>query len=148
MYNTGDGSGDVARFEVFFDGDCPLCRREISMVRALDVRRRVRFTDIAASGFDPTGLGRTRAQLMARIHGRTADGGWVEGVEAFRQLYTALGVGLWPLVALTRLPGIRHALEAAYSWFARNRLRLTGRCDASCALPGRSGSATSAASRG
>jgi predicted DCC family thiol-disulfide oxidoreductase YuxK len=32
------------------------------------------------------------------------------------------------LVALTRLPGIRHMLDVAYAIFAKNRLRLTGRC--------------------
>ena len=121
-------------FEVFFDGDCPLCAREIDMIRALDRRGRLRFTDIAAPDFDPAPTGLTQAELMASIRGRMPSGEMVEGVEVFRQLYGA--VGLRPLIPLTRLPGIRHALDAAYSVFARNRLRLTGRCtDETCALP-------------
>ena len=41
-----------------------------------------------------------------------------------------------PTVAPTRLPGIAHALDWAYSTFAKHRLRLTGRClDGSCPLP-------------
>ncbi|MBO83798.1 MAG: thiol-disulfide oxidoreductase [Deltaproteobacteria bacterium] len=121
-------------FEVFFDGDCPLCTREIDMIRALDRRGRLRFTDIAAPGFDPTPTGLTHDELMASIRGRMPSGEMVEGVEVFRQLYGA--VGLRPLMPLTRLPGVRHALDAAYGVFARNRLRLTGRCtDETCALP-------------
>jgi predicted DCC family thiol-disulfide oxidoreductase YuxK len=121
--------------EVFFDGACPLCRREITWLRRLDGdRRRIRFTDIDAPGFVPGAVGRTRAELMARIHGRLPDGTLVTGVEVFRRLYAAVG---WrALVAVTRLPGIRHALDAAYAVFARHRLRLTGRCtDATCQAP-------------
>jgi predicted DCC family thiol-disulfide oxidoreductase YuxK len=64
---------------------------------------------------------------MDRIHGRLPDGTIVEGVEVFRRLYAAVGFG--PVVALTRLPGVAHLLDLAYRWFARNRLRLTGRCE-------------------
>jgi len=118
--------------EVFFDGDCPLCRREIAFVRRLDRRSRVRFVDIAQPSFDASVTGRTHEELMARIHARLPDGSLVEGVEVFRRMYAAAGLG--PLVALSRLPGISHLLEAGYRWFAKNRLRLTGRCDdATCA---------------
>jgi len=121
-------------FEVFFDGECPLCMREIRMLQRLDRRGRIRFTDIAAPDFNIASTGLTMDELMASIRGRLADGTPVEGVEVFRQLYGA--VGLAPLMPLTRLPGISHALDAAYDAFARNRLRLTGRCsDAGCALP-------------
>ena len=122
--------------QVFFDGECPLCLREIRLLAALDARRRrIRFTDIAAPGFDAAEWGTTQSHLMAEIAGRLPDGSWVRGVEVFRRLYTAIGLG--PLVALTRLPGVRHALDAAYRVFARNRLRWTGRCTPeACALDG------------
>jgi len=126
-------------FEVFFDGDCPLCCREIAFLRRLDRRRNaIRFTNIAEAGFTPSAHGLdelSRADLMARIHGRSSDGEIVEGVEVFRRLYAAVGFG--PLVALTRLRPIAALLDAGYRWFARNRLRLTGRCDGdTCLVPG------------
>jgi len=121
--------------EVFYDGDCPLCMREIRMLRRRDRAARIVFTDIAAPGFAAAAVGRTQAALMARIHGRLADGTWIEGVEVFRQLYTAIGFG--PIVRLTRLPGLAQLCALAYHLFAKNRLRLTGRCapDGSCAIP-------------
>lgn len=123
-------------FEVFFDGDCPLCVREIRMLQRLDRRSRVRFTDIARADFDARPTGRTWDELMARIHGRLPNGELVEGVEVFRRLYTAVGFG--PVVALTRLPGVRHLLDVAYRFFAKNRLRLTGRCEnGTCEVPRR-----------
>ena len=121
-------ASSVPAVEVFFDGACPLCAREVALVRRLDRHARVRFTDIADPSFDAHAIGRTQADLMARIQGRLPDGTFVEGVEVFRRMYAA--TGLAPLVALTRIPGVSHGLDAAYRWFAKNRLRLTGRCDA------------------
>ena len=121
--------------EVFFDGECPLCTREIRMLQRKDRAARIQFTDIAAPGFEADTYGMTQADLMARIHGRLADGTWIEGVEVFRQLYAAIG---WrTAAAITRLPGISHLVRLAYHLFAKNRLRLTGRCapDGACAVP-------------
>jgi predicted DCC family thiol-disulfide oxidoreductase YuxK len=122
--------------EVFYDGDCPLCMREIRMLQRLDRRRqRIEFTNIADKSFDPAAYGTTYADLMAKIQGRTLpDGRWIEGVEVFRQLYKAVGFG--PIVWITRLPLLSHLLSLGYHLFAKNRLRLTGRCiDDRCELP-------------
>ena len=74
---------------------------------------------------------------MARIHGVLSDGTRIVGVEVFRRADPAVGLG-W-LVAPTRWPLLRPLADAAYRWFARNRLRLTGRgevCTADrCGLP-------------
>ena len=112
--------------EVFYDGDCPLCMREIRLLRQLDQRQRVRFVDIAAEGFDAASVGVSWEALMERIYGRLPDGTLIEGVEVFRRLYAA--VGFASLVPLSRLPGIAQTLDLGYRWFAKNRLRLTGRC--------------------
>ncbi|MDZ4849898.1 MAG: DUF393 domain-containing protein [Pirellulaceae bacterium] len=119
------------RVEVFYDGDCPLCIREIKLLRWLDRKQRIRFTDIAAADFNATDFGKTRADFMNEILGRLPDKNgnpvqWIIGVEVFRQLYNAVGFGIlvWP----TRLPLVSHALNFGYRVFAKNRLRLTGRC--------------------
>jgi predicted DCC family thiol-disulfide oxidoreductase YuxK len=112
--------------EVFFDSDCPLCRREIAILRGLDRRNRIRFTDIAAEDFEPSDYGISHQQLMAEIHARLPDGTWINGVEVFRRLYCAVGFR-W-LISFTRLPGISCGLELGYGFFARNRLKWTGRC--------------------
>lgn len=111
--------------EVFFDGECPLCRREIEWLRRADRGARILFTDLAAPGFDATTLGRDHAALMGRIHARTRAGDWLEGVEVFRRLYEAVGLG--SLVRLSRLGPVDAVLRRAYRVFARNRLKWTGR---------------------
>jgi predicted DCC family thiol-disulfide oxidoreductase YuxK len=124
---TGSNPGPSTwQIDLLFDGGCPLCAREIAMLRRLDRGRdRIRFTDIAARDFEASRFGTTRAALMARIHGILPDGTLVEGVEVFRRAYAAVGLGF--LLAPTRWPGLRAVSDCAYRWFARNRYRLTGR---------------------
>lgn len=129
-----DITPDRYEIEVFFDGACPLCMREMNLLRRWDRRGAIRFTDISDPGFDSSQVGKTYDDLMAQIYGRLPDGTLIRGVEVFRRLYAA--VGLRPLVALSRLPLISHLFDLGYHIFARNRLRLTGRCTAqSCPLP-------------
>ncbi|MEM6960667.1 MAG: DUF393 domain-containing protein [Myxococcota bacterium] len=116
------------RVEVFFDGDCPLCMREIRLLRRLDRENRIRFTDIAAADFDPSSYGKTQAEFMAQIQGRLHSGAWIQGVEVFRALYSE--VGFKTLVQCSRAPVVRQILESSYRWFAKHRLRITGRCSA------------------
>lgn len=127
----------IWQLEVFYDGECPLCMREIRALRRLDREARIRFTDIAAQGFDPSVVGLSWQALMKRIHGRLPSGEIIEGVEVFRRLYDAVGFGA--LVRLSRLPVIAQLLDLGYSFFAKNRLRLTGRCEGgACEVPARS----------
>ena len=113
--------------EVFFDSGCPFCSGEVALLRRLDRHDSIRFTDIDAPDFDPAPLGLTMEQLMGSIHARLPDGRFIDGVEVFRQIYASLRLGpltLSPLIALSRLPGISHTLDAGYRLFARNRLWL------------------------
>lgn len=114
---------------VLFDGECPLCSREIRILERLGRGRgRIDFEDIAAPGFDATRYGLTAHDVVDRIHGILPDGRVVEGMEVFRRAYASVGLG-W-LLAPTRWQGLRRIADAAYRIFARNRLRLTGRADA------------------
>lgn len=120
--------------EVFYDGGCPLCRREIEMIRGRDKAARIRFTDIDDTGFDPHAVGKSYDQLMSQIHGRLPDGSWVIGVETFRHLYRA--IGFRKMVGLSRLPVISQGMNLVYAVFAKYRLALTGRCaTGECRVP-------------
>lgn len=114
---------------VLYDGECPLCAREIRALRRLDRGRgRIDFEDIAAPAFDAGRYGLTARDVIDRIHGVLPDGRVVEGMEVFRRAWAAVGLGF--LLAPTAWPGLRRIADAAYRAFARNRLRLTGRGDA------------------
>lgn len=126
-------SPDTAPWDLklLYDGDCPLCSREVAMLRRRDGRARIRFEDISATDFDATRYGLDQQTVMARIHAVLPDGRVIEGMEVFRRAYAAVGLG-W-LIAPSRWPGIGRLFDAAYRSFARNRLRWTGRAHAACA---------------
>lgn len=137
LANLADENADWT-IEVFFDGDCPLCLREIRFLKWMDRKHRIRATDIATSDFDPQDYNKSMSDFMDEIQGRLPDGSPVTGVEVFRRLYSA--VGFAPLVWVTRWPGISHLLNVGYRIFAKNRLKLTGRCsgDTACAIASKS----------
>jgi predicted DCC family thiol-disulfide oxidoreductase YuxK len=110
---------------VYFDGACPICRREISLMRRLDRRARLQLLDFSAPGFGEADCGLSCERLGAVLHARWSDGRLIEGVEVFRAMWTAVGFG-W-LVHVSRWPLVARLLVRGYAWFAKNRLRLTGR---------------------
>ncbi len=106
----------MSKVEVWFDGDCPLCRREIALLRRLDRRGAIRFHDVA------TGQGSCpidRAALLARFHARE-DGRLVSGAEAFAAMWRAIPL-LRPIGLLARNQRVLAALERLYASFLRAR---------------------------
>ncbi|MEZ4279774.1 MAG: DUF393 domain-containing protein [Myxococcota bacterium] len=122
----GEPSPPAWRIRILYDAECPLCAREGRLLERLDGGRgRVDLEDISAPSFDAGRYGLDPADLEARLHGVLPDGTIVQGVEVLARAYEAVDLG-W-LVAPARWPGFRWLLDRAYLWFARNRLRLTGR---------------------
>ena len=104
---------------VWFDGDCPLCLREIALMRRLDKRGAIAFENVAGDGSCPI----DRADLLARFHAREAGGPMVSGAAAFAALWRAIPL-LAPFGHLARLPALLWILERAYRGFLRFRPRL------------------------
>lgn len=109
----------MAKLDVWFDGDCPLCVREIALMRRLDRRGRIAFHDVAnGQGVCPI----DRAELLARFHARE-DGRLMSGAEAFAAMWRAVPL-LRPLGLAARNRTVLAMLERAYVAFLRVRPRL------------------------
>ena len=113
---------------VFFDGACPICDREIALMKRLDRRRQLEFCDFSTQEYDAASSGFAAADLATVIHARWVNGSVITGVDVFRAMWEAVGMGL--LARLSRLSLVEPLVLKAYAWFARNRLRLTGRSHA------------------
>lgn len=127
---------------LFFDGSCPLCAREIKMLRRHATDSRLLFIDISSVEFDAKALGFTFEQLQASLHARFADGRWVNGLDATLWSWRAAGLGFWAIPLTWR--ALRPLLELGYRLFCHLRPHLawlphpdvSRRCvDNHCALP-------------
>jgi predicted DCC family thiol-disulfide oxidoreductase YuxK len=109
--------------EIYFDGACPVCSREMRYLRKRDKNNLISFIDVSAENFDPAAYNRTRDDFMKQIHARLPDGKIITGMEVFRQAYNRVGYG-W-LLFPTKLPLIKQIADFAYAVFARNRMKIS-----------------------
>lgn len=99
----------------------------MALMKHLDRTQRLTLLDFSLVGFNAAPVGLAVTDLSAVIHPQWADGAVITGVEVFRAIWEAVGLGF--LSRLSRLPMVAPLMTKAYGWFARNRLWLTGRMD-------------------
>ncbi len=110
----------MTQVTVWYDGACPLCIREIAMMRRLDKSRAIDFVDVAPVGATcPV----DQALLLKRFHAQEAGRPIVSGAAAFAAMWRAIPV-LRPLGLLARNRLVLAVLERAYEAFLKIRPRL------------------------
>lgn len=118
-----------SRLTLLFDGECPLCMKEVSMLRKRSEERggTLRFVDIASeSEFgDGSTFGIDYEKAMGRIHAVRPNGKVISGVQVFRECYEAVGLG-W-VYTITKWKPVLWMAEKVYNVWADRRLQLTGR---------------------
>ena len=101
---------------VWFDGGCPLCRREIALMRRLDRRAAIDFVDVSSG---ESACPMDRDALLTRFHAREGSQ-MLSGAAAFAAMWRAIPV-LRPLGLLARNGLVLAALERAYRLFLKVR---------------------------
>ena len=119
---TPGSNADRPAARVFYDGACPLCRREIGHYQRLRGADRIDWVDISADQAKLQRYGLSRRVAMARLHVLDAAGTWQTGAWAFAELWSHLPAYRW-LAGLLRRSGALPLLDRGYSVFARRRLR-------------------------
>lgn len=119
-------SGDT----LFFDGQCPLCAREISTLQRLQ-RGGLAFVDVHQQPDSPDVQHPDREQMLRRLHLRQADGTWKIGLPATVQAWshTRLGWLMQPLL----WPGVYQLVDWLYRRWADRRFERKYACS-SCRL--------------
>lgn len=102
---------------VYYDSACPLCLREIALMRRLDKRRRIEFVDV----FDEaSNCPLDRDALLARFHARDEAGRLVWGAAAFAAMWRQIP-WLRPLGLIARYRPVSGLLERLYLLFLKLR---------------------------
>ncbi len=107
----------MAKLLVWYDGGCPLCLREIALMRRLDRRGAIDFVDAIKVSAEACPI--DRRALLARFHANE-NGQLLSGAAAFAAMWRAIPV-LRPLGLAARNRVVLAVLEAAYRGFLRVR---------------------------
>lgn len=110
----------MTNLTVWHDGDCPLCRREIVIMRALDRGGRISFLDVRRLKSSECPI--ARAALLERFHA-LEDGSLLSGAAAFAAMWRAIPL-LRPFGLAARNPLLLRNLERIYVRFLRVRPHL------------------------
>ncbi|XP_076947600.1 uncharacterized protein At5g50100, chloroplastic [Bidens hawaiensis] len=115
------------KIKMLYDGDCPLCMREVNMLKERNKDyNTINFVDISSDDYSPEdNQGLDYETAMGKIHAIMSDGTIVTNVEAFRKLYEAVGMG-W-IYAITKYEPVATIVDAVYGVWAKYRLQVTGR---------------------
>ena len=110
---TDQAMGQVT---VWYDGDCPLCRNEIAILRSLDRAGRIAFVDLSVGLPCPI----DRMAMKMRFHAQEPAGPLLSGAEAFAAMWRAV-TPLAPFGRMARAPRLLKLLEALYVRFLKVR---------------------------
>lgn len=112
--------------KLLYDGECPICNREVCILKAKDIEKKIHFVDISSKAFstvENNNIDYDRA--MSQMHAIDAKGNLLVGIPAFAAVYARCKFLI--LSTLLRIPFIKRVLDPIYAIFAKNRLWITGR---------------------
>ena len=119
-----------------YDGDCPLCLRETNFLKKKDTKKFINFVDISNNYFPENFKNISYKQAMNNLHGILGSGEIIIGVDVLAYSYELVGLG-W-IYFPTRLPIFSNFIRFLYKYWAKYRLKLTGRdnlekiCNSNC----------------
>ena len=105
---------------VFYDGACPLCRREIAVYRRRDAGSQIGWRNLSDCSAASLPAGLSRDDALARFHVVRRNGELLSGAAAFAEMW-AHTPGFRLLGRLARRPVVRRGLDAIYEVFLRWR---------------------------
>lgn len=117
---------NLVKLTIFFDGGCPLCKREVDFLQSKNQKGYLSFIDINSSDFSlDFKFGISYKQAMERIHAVKSDGSVIKDIKVFQEAYSLIGLG-W-IYAPTKLPILDKFIEFLYGLWAKYRLKITCR---------------------
>ena len=119
-----------------YDGSCPLCLRETNFLKSKDTKKFINFVDISNNYIPENFKNISYIQAMDNLHGILGTGKIIVGVDVLAYSYELVGLG-W-IYLPTKLPILSNFIRFLYKYWAKYRLKLTGRdnlekiCQSNC----------------
>jgi predicted DCC family thiol-disulfide oxidoreductase YuxK len=120
MSNAQVNTAESADLKVFYDGACPLCRREIDMYKDLKGAESINWVNLQSCDADEIPRDVTRDELLGRFHIQSSDQSVKSGAAAFVEIWQKLPAFRF-LARLAKIPGAMPVLEFGYILFLKIR---------------------------
>ncbi len=137
---------------IYYDKSCPMCREEIHALKRIDHDNRMVLIDCSTENFSDShteAAGIKQEDMLLAMHVRDQDGNWYKAVDAFVQMYGAVGFNnisrmwankqlrpmwdrLYPVVARNRHILSFFGLHRVASWLIHRSAKRAARRGKSC----------------
>lgn len=128
----------MIQLRLFYDGQCPLCVREMRQLQRHDTAQHLALVDIFTPNFHADFPQINADAAREILHAERPNGELLLGLDATYAAWKIVGKGYW--IAPLRWPVVRVIADCCYRFFARNRYSIsywltgTARCQ-QCTLP-------------
>ena len=107
---------------IFYDASCPLCGREVSILKRYDANDQIHLIDCSPDDFAAV-EGYGREAMMRLIHPRDAAGQWLVDAPVFAAAYRAAGFA--SVASLWGSARLQPFWRVVYPWVTDNRVLLS-----------------------
>lgn len=107
---------------IFYDGQCPLCAKEMQALKKQDANQQIQLEDLHQSDFQKRFPEVNQMRAMQILHGKL-DNQWLYGLDVTYHAWRIVGKG-W-MVAFLRWPLLKPIADKCYLFFARHRQRIS-----------------------
>eukprot|EP00484_Ammonia_sp_Unknown_P001362 CAMPEP_0197022472 /NCGR_PEP_ID=MMETSP1384-20130603/3346_1 /TAXON_ID=29189 /ORGANISM="Ammonia sp." /LENGTH=157 /DNA_ID=CAMNT_0042450527 /DNA_START=53 /DNA_END=526 /DNA_ORIENTATION=+ len=124
---AGAGHDDKQKeLKCLYDGECPLCMKEIDFLKKRDKHASIEWVDISSDNYDAAQHANIDYKTgMESMHVIDKEGRIEKGIHAFQPMYKQVGLGwIW---SFTKVPILSHVSSFAYDQWAKYRMKITGR---------------------
>jgi predicted DCC family thiol-disulfide oxidoreductase YuxK len=112
----------TAELTLFFDGKCPLCTKEIELLKRYDKNAKMQFEDINSTSFETKFPFIDLQEARHVLHGQLLSGTIITGMDVTFMAWDLVERHRW--LKLLNLPLVRPLTDWGYQIFARHRSKI------------------------
>lgn len=118
---------------IFYDANCPLCTKEMRLLKEADKHNKIALEDINTDDFEQRFNHIKCQDALAFLHGQQDNGEMIYGLDVTFAAWQTVGRHKW--LKVLQLPGIRFFAAQGYKVFAKYRTTIAhSLCKSACGI--------------
>ena len=110
--------------KIFYDGQCPLCAKEMTSLKSHDTDHKISFIDVHSNSFEQDYPSINKQHALQILHGLDNNNNLLLGLDVTYCAWQTVKKHKW-LILLRKQP-IKWFADKAYLFFAKHRMKISG----------------------